>query len=205
MNQDSQSCMSDNIISFISKEILEGLKYLHSKAIIHRDIKSDNILLSKNGYVKITDFGFSAQLKESDEKRKTTVGTTYWMAPEVISNEQYSFKIDIWSLGILIIECVEGEPPYMDLPAIKALFIIVSEGRPEFKDPEGMSEDIKDFIDICTKMRAEDRPSASELLEHPFILDNENGEDEVKHEVLKTRKWIARTSYLIDMRQSTDS
>eukprot|EP01114_Cavostelium_apophysatum_P005180 TRINITY_DN1590_c0_g1_i1.p1 TRINITY_DN1590_c0_g1~~TRINITY_DN1590_c0_g1_i1.p1 ORF type:complete len:862 (-),score=188.68 TRINITY_DN1590_c0_g1_i1:748-3333(-) len=175
-------------IALICKRVLEGLIYLHSKDIIHRDIKSDNILMGINGDIKITDFGYSAQLTAEENKRKSVVGTTYWMAPEVITSDaEYGNKCDIWSLGIMCIECVEGEPPYMDYPAIRALFFIVSQGRPPFKKPDEMSEEIKDFISICTQIEAEKRPDAETLLQHPF-LSFACAEDELIPMVTKVKK-----------------
>jgi len=158
------------LISKVTVNVLRGLEYLHDHNIIHRDIKSDNILISLNGDIKITDFGYSAQLTPEVSKRTSTVGTVYWMAPEVItSDSSYGSPVDIWSLGIMCLECVEGEPPYMEHPALKALLMIVSQGIPPFKNEGGMSDLIKDFIKICTKMQAEDRPTARELLKHPFL------------------------------------
>eukprot|EP01094_Clydonella_sp_ATCC50884_P029584 TRINITY_DN9310_c0_g1_i1.p2 TRINITY_DN9310_c0_g1~~TRINITY_DN9310_c0_g1_i1.p2 ORF type:complete len:177 (-),score=54.56 TRINITY_DN9310_c0_g1_i1:148-678(-) len=143
---------------------------MHSKGIIHRDIKSDNIMVAMDGRVKITDFGYGAQINKEQDKRKSVVGTTYWMAPEVIKAESYDFKVDVWSLGMMAMECFEGQPPYMEEPStMKALFMIVSQGRPAYKDPDGMSAEIKDFIEKCTMMEPDDRPSAEELLKHPFL------------------------------------
>lgn len=87
------------------------------------------------------------------------------MAPEVITaaENQYDNKCDIWSLGIMVLELIEGEPPYMDKPALRALFLIVSEGRPPFKNPDEMSDELKDFIHVCTTMDPTKRPSAQEL------------------------------------------
>lgn len=94
------------------------MEYIHSLHRIHRDIKSDNILLNLNGDIKLADFGYTVQLTEKKKNRNTTIGTPYWEAPEVITGENYDTKVDIWSLGIMAMEMAEGEPPYMDLPPL---------------------------------------------------------------------------------------
>jgi len=163
--------MTEPEIAVVCKKVVEGLVYLHSRDIIHRDIKSDNILLGTKGEIKITDFGYSAQLNPQERKRTSQVGTTYWMAPEIIGvDAEYDTKVDIWSLGIMAIEMIEGEPIYMELPALKALLLIVTEGRPDFKHPEKMTDHFKNFIDQCTKMEPVLRPTAAMLDQHPFVV-----------------------------------
>lgn len=98
---------------------MKALLYIHSLHRIHRDIKSDNILLNDEGEVKIADFGYAAQLTQQQQKRNTVVGTPYWMAPELIRGHDYGIKVDIWSLGIMVMEMAEGEPPYMEFPPLR--------------------------------------------------------------------------------------
>eukprot|EP01090_Pellita_catalonica_P023170 TRINITY_DN9351_c0_g1_i2.p1 TRINITY_DN9351_c0_g1~~TRINITY_DN9351_c0_g1_i2.p1 ORF type:complete len:443 (+),score=75.52 TRINITY_DN9351_c0_g1_i2:145-1473(+) len=156
-------------IAAVSKGILGALSFMHSKNRIHRDIKSDNILVSADGAVKLADFGYCAQLTEELDKRKSVVGTPYWMAPELIRGHDYGTSVDIWSLGIAVIEMADGEPPYLEYPPLRALFLIATKGSPQLKDPDSWSEIFKDFMSKALDVEPDNRAGAAELLQHPFL------------------------------------
>ena len=163
-------------VATIMEMVLQGLILIHSKQLMHRDIKGANILLSEDGYAKLGDFGVGAQLL-SQKYRKSKKGSPYWMSPQVASNLKYDFKTDIWSLGITCIELVEGEPPFSDLKP-KMVMEKISKNPPRVDEIIDFNEhtyEFKSFIEHCLEVDPNKRYSAEELLKHEFITKFSKG------------------------------
>uniref|UniRef100_A0A8C6UJJ0 non-specific serine/threonine protein kinase n=1 Tax=Neogobius melanostomus TaxID=47308 RepID=A0A8C6UJJ0_9GOBI len=161
-------------IKVVCRQMLEALVYLHSMKIIHRDLKAGNILLMLDGDIKLADFGVSAKNTKTLQRRDSFIGTPYWMAPEVVMCETmkdapYDYKADIWSLGITLIELAQIEPPHHELNPMRVLLKIAKSEPPTLDQPYKWSPEFNDFLRKSLDKSTEMRPTATQLLEHPFV------------------------------------
>lgn len=161
--------LSEPLIAYVCRETLQGLRYLHEHLIIHRDVKGSNILLTKDGQVKLADFGVSAALMHTLSRRNTFIGTALWMAPEVIVEKEYDYRADIWSLGITTIELAEGQPPHFGMHMARAVFAIPHNDPPTLHAKERWSPQMNVFIRRLLTKEKESRPSAATMLLDPFL------------------------------------
>ena len=167
--------LNEDQVATVCREALKGLAYLHQHNKIHRDVKGGNILLTEQGQVKLADFGVSAQLATTMSQRNTFVGTTYWMAPEVILEKQYDGRADIWSLGITAIEMAELAPPHHNLHPMRALFQIPRGPPPTLNKRGGWSAKFDEFVQACLVKDSNLRPQAYQLLQHSFVKEDRGG------------------------------
>ncbi|XP_055879170.1 serine/threonine-protein kinase 10-A-like isoform X2 [Biomphalaria glabrata] len=171
---DLEKPLTEPMIRYVAHEMCVALAFLHEHKVIHRDIKAGNVLLTQEGDVKLADFGVSAKNTKTAQRRDTFIGTPYWMAPEVILCETlkdvpYDYKADIWSLGITMIEFAQIEPPNKEMHPMRVLIKIQKAEPPNFDKPSRWSKDFRDFVSKCLVKNPEQRVTAQELLEHPFI------------------------------------
>lgn len=160
----------ENLAASYTYKILSGLRYLHSQDVIHCDLKAANILITKTGGLKLTDFGVSLSLKmKDDENTGEPAGTPNWMAPEVIKFAGASAKSDIWSLGCTIVEMLTGKPPYAGIPSFAALYRIVEDDEPPIPQNIALSDEAREFLLACFKKNPEDRPSAYDLMKMKWM------------------------------------
>ncbi|XP_010387774.1 mitogen-activated protein kinase kinase kinase kinase 5 isoform X1 [Rhinopithecus roxellana] len=166
--------LSELQIAYVCRETLQGLAYLHTKGKMHRDIKGANILLTDHGDVKLADFGVAAKITATIAKRKSFIGTPYWMAPEVAAVEKnggYNQLCDIWAVGITAIELGELQPPMFDLHPMRALFLMSKSNfqPPKLKDKTKWSSTFHNFVKIALTKNPKKRPTAERLLTHTFV------------------------------------
>jgi len=139
---------------------------------VHRDIKSENILLKITGEIKIADLGFTVQLTPERPKRYSVVGSPYWMAPELIQRKEYDYLVDIWSLGVLLMELLEGDPPYLtnqEIETEEVTQLILSVGLPPPKDKTKWSNDLLSFLENCLIRSPKERPNVTTIMKHRFL------------------------------------
>uniref|UniRef100_A0A8C1J6Y8 non-specific serine/threonine protein kinase n=1 Tax=Cyprinus carpio TaxID=7962 RepID=A0A8C1J6Y8_CYPCA len=166
--------LKEKQIAYICRETLQGLNHLHETGKIHRDIKGANILLTDRGDVKLADFGVAAEISASVAKRKSFIGTPYWMAPEVAAVEKkggYNHLCDIWAVGITAIELAELQPPMFDLHPMRALMLMSKSSfqPPKLKDKSKWPAGFHSFVKMCLIKSPRKRPTAETLLQHPFV------------------------------------
>ncbi|XP_077416515.1 mitogen-activated protein kinase kinase kinase kinase 5 isoform X5 [Vanacampus margaritifer] len=166
--------LSEVQIAYVCRETLQGLGYLHIKGKMHRDIKGANILLTNDGDVKLADFGVAAKITATIAKRKSFIGTPYWMAPEVAAVEKnggYNQLCDIWAVGITSIELAELQPPMFDLHPMRALFLMSKSSfqPPKLKDKNKWSAAFHNFVKVSLTKNPKKRPTAEKLLSHVYV------------------------------------
>jgi len=163
-------------IAAVCAAVVKGLAYMHSNGISHRDIKPGNILLTEEGEIKIADFGISVKLRHDRDRMKTFAGSPYWCAPEVITNDSYDKKVDVWSLGIVAIEMAETKPPHWKMDPYQVIFHVPKQPSPKLQDPKKWSNEFNDFIEKCVKKDPKDRLNSKDFLQHPFILQGSSSQ-----------------------------
>ncbi|XP_033207351.1 neither inactivation nor afterpotential protein C isoform X2 [Belonocnema kinseyi] len=163
-------------IGYILREVIKALIHLHEHKVIHRDVRASNILLTKEGQVKLVDFGLSKMVKGENGKRHTYIGSPSWMAPEIIASSRdsrsgYDSRVDVWAIGITAIEMADGKAPFQDMHPTRALFQIVRNPPPSLYRPSTWSQHFNDFISECLEKNPDNRPFIQEIIEHPFLSE----------------------------------
>jgi|EP00670_Eutreptiella_braarudii_P006278 hypothetical protein len=164
--------LTENTVKAFSTHIMKGVKYLHSKGVVHRDIKSANVLIDENGVLKLSDFDVSKGLEGLSKSRgcHTLVGSPYWMAPEVCIGEPYGVKADIWSVGCVVIEMLTGQLPWPQFDNfVDAVTVIGACTGPPPTLPKNLPAALDSFVRCCLESNPDERPSAEDVLRHPFL------------------------------------
>ncbi|KAG7174088.1 Myosin-IIIa-like [Homarus americanus] len=202
--------LTEQQLAYILKETIDVGVPLPPSVVVcmHRDIKGHNILLTQHGNIKLVDFGVSSHLASTWGRRNTSVGTPYWMAPEVIACEQqldysYDVRCDVWSLGITAIELADGEPPLSEIHPMRALFQIPRNPPPTLERPVEWSFDFNDFISECLVKDFEQRAGAKELLQHPFIKAVPNNPEEMRLALTLLQDDLRKKNQLIQKEPET--
>ena len=170
-DQQTQPVLPEGLILKFTMEMACGLEYLHQQKIVHRDLRSPNVLISSTETAKLADFGLSKKLEavvRTAGDYTPDVGNAYWRAPEVMNTEECGFPVDVWSLGITILEMIYNEPPFMNDEPFKYMWKLArSKKIPEI--PQFVGADLQEVLKICLMYDPAERPLASELLK--YILE----------------------------------
>ncbi|KIS67147.1 uncharacterized protein UMAG_05014 [Mycosarcoma maydis] len=163
--------LNESRMSRIMGDLVEALQFLHAKRVLHRDVRSDNVMISSTGVCKLGDFTHAGELSAGVSTRHSVVGTPYWMAPEVIKAHKYDMRCDVWSLGVVLWEMIEGDPPRVEFPPLRAITLTATLGLPALRHAASLSHELKSFLHWATEMDAEKRPSAEMLAMSDFLAD----------------------------------
>ncbi|CAF1145238.1 unnamed protein product [Adineta ricciae] len=166
--------LTEQLTRKYTRQIVDGLNYLHKNRFVHRDIKCANILRDISGNIKLGDFGTSRRLiaiTNQNQPDSGTIGTAHWTAPEIIQGSIFGRKADIWSLGCTVVEMLTTGPPWQNLQPIAAIFHIATCDKPQYDLPENVSKHAREFIDACFTKDYHQRPTAEELFDHVFLAD----------------------------------
>jgi serine/threonine protein kinase len=158
----------ERAIAFFALKILRCVEFLHRNGWVHRDLKADNIFLGDDGKVKLGDLGLAARFGPTTVFNDV-VGTPHWIAPEVIDTAEYSPASDVWGIGVICRELLEGKVPNAEIPPLTVLEMIQAHGLPPIENPDRCSTDLLDFLAKSTNIDPKRRPTVRELMDHPFI------------------------------------
>ncbi|KAH8067914.1 MAP kinase kinase kinase kinase [Aureococcus anophagefferens] len=154
--------LAEPVVAGVVAELLEALAYLHGDRRVHRDVKAKNVLVARDGRVKLADFGVATRLTDTSTKRQSLIGTPYWMAPEVLEQSRYGSAADVWSLGITAFELATGKPPHWELHPMKVLFVVPKAPPPKLEGD--FSAEATAFAARCLAKAPEERPTCADLL-----------------------------------------
>lgn len=159
-----------DLVASIAYQMLNGIAFLHNENILHRDVKPANVLVNSNGYVKLTDFGIATKTQK-DQLNQTVVGTTRYLSPERLGANPYGAKSDVWSLGLVLIECASGINPFEGITSIVELWMTIKETPVEDLIPKEITGSLRQLLVLCLKKRPEARPPARALLSSPLFKE----------------------------------
>ncbi|RLN44134.1 hypothetical protein BBJ28_00010608, partial [Nothophytophthora sp. Chile5] len=165
--------LSEGEVRFYTRQLVEGLAYLHAHMVIHRDLKLGNLFLTSDMRLKIGDFGLATRLDSLDDRKRTMCGTPNYIAPEILSGQRgdgHSFEVDIWSTGVVMYTLLVGRPPF-ETDDVKATYKRIRANDYEFPAAAHVSRSAQSLIRGILRSNPEDRPSLEQILKHPFLAD----------------------------------